>query len=659
MRFSSLVAVRILRGGQSRNLSVVSKISVIGVSIGVATLIVVFSISVGFSSAFKEKVLSLQPHMIVQKANAFDDVGPIQDNLSTVPGVTEVLPATYDQLMIVAGQRRSQIVLKGYPVENKVFRERVRKVLATPSPNGKQLDPFALAPPFHARVEDDTVLLSKGHIGAVSELLVVENEAGAPTVRVADRGFLETSPYREHISIASPTGMTIQCSGMDENYRFLIPANGGFSPSVELLSGSYECSKEPRPGMEKPGQWVLSVNGGLTRTIVLDRNGNPIQDLDVTHDPMAIKTGSTVRVYWPNKSSFSVIGPSTKKHAVLGTDSDWVPMDGLSMPGILLGATVARKLNAETGDEVRIMSLFSGFGGTIERYNGQRASVVSFRVHGILHTGFHDFDQKFVITDLNNVLRLIRKSEQIDWLEIRIGDVSRTQAITKDLSMALDEVSLVDVVDNLSLASGRLRDMKKDDIRPFNTDKEKSALAYFQRVSQLGFVLTPTALSIIPQPEYDVIDWRRMNRPLLEAIMIQQVVLTVFFLIIILVAASNIVGNQIMLIHEKTAAISILRAMGASQRQVGNVFRIQALIMASLGTLIGTILGLILCTLLAQYPMPLDPEIYYIENLPVQPNAMAVVVVVLSTLFGTFLATHFSARRAAKLDLLKGIHRLD
>lgn len=658
MRFSSLVAVRILRGGQSRNLSVVSKISVVGVSIGVATLIVVFSISVGFSSAFKEKVLSLQPHMIVQKGTTFDNYGPTLDTLASVPGVIEVLPTTYDQLMIVAGQRRSQIVLKGYPVQNASFQNRVRSVLAPPSQDATPQAPFALAPPFQASVDGDRVIISGGYTGSLAEILVVEDNQKTPSVRIAERVWSEPAQFRENISLVAPDAMTIQCTGLDQNQQFLIPQSGGFSSFEELLSGTYECTVSSM-SEEVLAHWDLSVSGGQTRTIVLGSDGKPQTDLDVTHLPTALQAGSMVRVYWPQKTSFSVVSSSTKEHSVLGQDSNWTAIDNLSLPGVLLGATVAKKLNTKPGDEIRIMSLFSGFGGTLDRYNGQSASVVTFRVHGILHTGFHDFDQKFVITDLNIVRRLIRKSDQIDWLEVRIDDVSRTQSITEDLSMALDKVTLVDVVDNLSLASGRLRDMKKDDIRPFNADTENSALTFLQRVSQLGFVLTPTALSIIPTPEYDVIDWRRMNRPLLEAIMIQQVVLTVFFLIIILVAASNIVGNQIMLIHEKTSAISILRAMGATQRQVGNVFRIQALIMAGLGAAIGTVLGLIFCTILAHYPMPLDPEIYYIENLPVQPNATAVIVVVLSTLFGTFLATHFSARRAARLDLLKGIHRLD
>ena len=114
-----------------------------------------------------------------------------------------------------------------------------------------------------------------------------------------------------------------------------------------------------------------------------------------------------------------------------------------------------------------------------------------------------------------------------------------------------------------------------------------------------------------------------------------------------------------MLIHEKTSNIAILRAMGASRKQVQRVFRIQGLVTALIGTLIGGAAGIGICMILESYPLGLTAEIYFIEKLPVEPSFTAFAVVASATLAGTWLATHLSAKKASELDTVAALHRID
>lgn len=67
-------------------------------------------------------------------------------------------------------------------------------------------------------------------------------------------------------------------------------------------------------------------------------------------------------------------------------------------------------------------------------------------------------------------------------------------------------------------------------------------------------------------------------------------------LIFILVIASfNIVSTMSMLIIEKEGNMDILKAMGASNRFISNIFVIQGWLISILGGIVGIAAGLVLC----------------------------------------------------------------
>ena len=101
--------------------------------------------------------------------------------------------------------------------------------------------------------------------------------------------------------------------------------------------------------------------------------------------------------------------------------------------------------------------------------------------------------------------------------------------------------------------------------------------------------------------EYQVKDWKQINRNLFSALRLEKTVMFIILALIVLVAAFNIAGSLVMMVMEKRKDIAILKAMGATGRSIGRIFVIKGLMIGLVGTVLGSSAGLILCALLERY----------------------------------------------------------
>ena len=95
--------------------------------------------------------------------------------------------------------------------------------------------------------------------------------------------------------------------------------------------------------------------------------------------------------------------------------------------------------------------------------------------------------------------------------------------------------------------------------------------------------------------------------------------------------------------------------MGASSKQILHVFMLEGMIIGMVGTVVGTALGLIGCYFLDQYQFPLDTDVYYMDTLPVVVEAETVLMVIVSAITISFLATIYPARVASQTDPVEGL----
>ena len=150
-----------------------------------------------------------------------------------------------------------------------------------------------------------------------------------------------------------------------------------------------------------------------------------------------------------------------------------------------------------------------------------------------------------------------------------------------------------------------------------------------------------------------------MNRTLFSALRQERVLMFIILTLIVLVAAFNIISSLVMMVMEKTGAIAILKAMGASNRGIYRIFMIQGLVIGLVGMVIGTIAGLLLAWNLPAIATVIEgwlgiqffpPEVYVIDKLPVEIRPFDVIAIVVTSVCVSFLATLYPAWNASRLD---------
>jgi lipoprotein-releasing system permease protein len=226
---------------------------------------------------------------------------------------------------------------------------------------------------------------------------------------------------------------------------------------------------------------------------------------------------------------------------------------------------------------------------------GPQPKSRTFRVAAIFFSGMYEFDSKFAYIDLREAQRFFGTGDAVTGIEVKVADVDLARATMSRALASLD-----------------------------------------------GY-------------PYRVKDWGEMNRNLFSALMMEKVVMAVILGFIVLVASFIIVATLIMLVLEKTREIAVLKSMGASVASVMKIFVAEGLVIGAVGTLFGLTLGFGTCLLIDKVGIPLDPDVYYIDNLPVLVDPVQFGFVALAATALAYLATLYPATKAARLRPVDGL----
>lgn len=156
-------------------------------------------------------------------------------------------------------------------------------------------------------------------------------------------------------------------------------------------------------------------------------------------------------------------------------------------------------------------------------------------------------------------------------------------------------------------------------------------------------------------PEFRVQDWVQMNASLFASLRLERLAMFVILAVIVVVASFNIVTTLTLMVLEKRAEISILKAMGARHVQLAAVFLAEGLLIGGLGAGGGGVLAFVLCGLLKRYEFIALPEVYVDRTLPVAFNPLYYLAVGVLAFVIVLLACVYPAKRAARMGVLEGI----
>ena len=255
--------------------------------------------------------------------------------------------------------------------------------------------------------------------------------------------------------------------------------------------------------------------------------------------------------------------------------------------GAVIGARLANRLNVYPGaDSITLTTV----GSEVSPVTGTPIPrEIRLEVTGVFDTGMYEYDNGYIYVSLAVAQQLADLGSDVTGLELRTRDRWEAPDIAQRLATTLGY--------------------------PYRTE-----------------------------------DWQAQNNSLFQALKLEKLGMTFILLLIILVAAFNIVGTLTMVVADKTKEIGILRAMGMPAASIRRIFLVQGTLIGVVGTTLGLALGLLTAVALDEYKLiPLDPQVYFIDHLPVARTPLDIGVTVVASLLIAAVATIYPAIQASRL----------
>jgi lipoprotein-releasing system permease protein len=255
MRYELFVGRRYLKSKRKQAfISLITLISVGGVALGVAALIVVTSVMTGFTNQLTDKILGVYSHMVVLKeGEPFVEYPEVSDVIKKVPGVVAATPFIQTQVMLTTtGGDMTGAVLRGVDIRTapdviSIKRDLVEgrfEDLERPQdlPPGVILG-TELAKKLGVTVGDNVIMLSPMG-GDVSPLGMTPKMKNFAVVGIFDSGMFEYNGTFAYISLGAAqsflevpgavTGIEVRLSDVNraKDIGNLIRANLSFSFTV-------------------------------------------------------------------------------------------------------------------------------------------------------------------------------------------------------------------------------------------------------------------------------------------------------------------------------------------------------------------------------------------------------------------------------------------
>jgi len=179
--YEGFIGLRYLRASPRRGfVSMIAGIAILGLSLGVAVLIVVLSVMNGFEEELRTRILSLTAHATISGLDGrISDYRPLLDKLRAFPGVVAAAPYIEAQGMLVHGDKSAGILLRGIVPED----ERRVADLSAHLLSGHLAD----LEPGRYRVLLGAALASELHVGVGDRVVLIVAQGDVTPVGVMPR----------------------------------------------------------------------------------------------------------------------------------------------------------------------------------------------------------------------------------------------------------------------------------------------------------------------------------------------------------------------------------------------------------------------------------------------------------------------------------------
>ena len=250
---------------------------------------------------------------------------------------------------------------------------------------------------------------------------------------------------------------------------------------------------------------------------------------------------------------------------------------------LILGKDLADSVGATVGDSIILISPQGELSplGMIPQY-------VRFRLAGVYHTGFYQYDNAWGFVRLADAQHLYAEPDLVTVISFRIDNLNRAAEVAKEIENAAG-------------------------------------------------------------PGFQTTNWMEQNKELFRALRLERIVTFIVITLIVIVAALNILIALTMMVMEKTRDIAVLMSFGVDPGQVRRIFLMQGFLISVIGTILGLVLGYIGAWIGGHYHIRLSPDVYAIDTLPFAPRWLDGVIVSAVSITISLLATLYPSSTAARI----------
>lgn len=262
---------------------------------------------------------------------------------------------------------------------------------------------------------------------------------------------------------------------------------------------------------------------------------------------------------------------------------------------IVLGNDLALNLRAKVGDTVMLLAPQGNISPA-----GFTPRMRQFIVSGVFSSGHYEYDSSLAFIHVNDAAVMFRDTGS-SGVRLRIDNMHKAQLVTQELRQSLPD-------------------------------------------------------GIYAQ------DWTENNKTWFAAVQTEKRMMFLILTLIVAIAAFNLLSSLVMAVKDKRSDIAILRTLGASSREVARIFLVQGAVIGVIGTAVGVGMGALVAynidvivpfierMLGIQF---LPQQIYFISQLPSDPQMTDIATIGVTSLVLSLLATLYPSWRASSLQPAK------
>ncbi len=271
-------------------------------------------------------------------------------------------------------------------------------------------------------------------------------------------------------------------------------------------------------------------------------------------------------------------------------------------PALIVGRELAKSLHVMVGDELTVLSPMGELGPM-----GIMPRARKFRIAAIFYSGMYEYDASHAYALLPVAQKFFELDGRISRIDVRIPEPEAVATVRPRIDEAVRAINEA------------------------RATRKAGAAPLFVR------------------------DWKEMNKNLFSALKLERLATFIILSIAITVASFCIICTLLLMVTEKSREIAVLKALGAPDGAIMRVFMLEGVLIGAIGTGLGVAFALAVCLGLEWSGVRLDPDVYYIDRLPINVDLQDYVLVALAALGICTIATIYPALTAARVRPVDGL----